>query len=171
MHNDTHPPPSTRNTAATTITTTTTTTAVPTFPSRVDVLVWSHADVDVLHCCDGAASRIEVVQAGQVIHTIPTTRQWQRERQRARRWAEAHLGLRGDDSLDGLTPRAAKRRLVILLTNSLDYLTNLSTDDLRRRYGRGAAQRSRNDLVRGLIAREERRFCRLGLADLHALWV
>ena len=139
-------------------------------PAVVEVLVWSHGDVDVLHVCVGCPSRIEVVQAGEVLHSIPTTRQWMKERMRARRWAEAHLGLRGYDSLEGLSDREAKRRLVILLTNGLDYLTNLPTEELRTRYGRGAASQGRSALVRAITAREERRYSRLPLTELRALW-
>jgi hypothetical protein len=141
-----------------------------TLPATIEVLVWNHGDVDVLHICEAGKGRIEVVAAGVTLHTIPTTRQWQRERQRARRWAEAHLGLRGYDSLVGLADREAKRKLVILMTNGLDYLSKLSTEDLRTRYGRGAARRTRAELVRGITAREERRYSRLPVAELKALW-
>lgn len=154
-----------------TLTTTTTTTTKPTsLTSDIEVLVWSHDDVDVLHICESGKGRIEVIEAGATLHTIPTTRRWQTERQRARRWAEQHLGLCGYDSLDGLSEREAKRKLVILLTNSLDYLVKLSTEDLQARYGRGSARRTRNELVRGLTAREERRYSRLSLPELRALW-
>ncbi|MEI7771347.1 MAG: hypothetical protein WCI67_15260 [Chloroflexales bacterium] len=141
-----------------------------TLPAIIEALVWSHGDVDVLHICEPGKSRIEVVEAGTTLLTIPTTRQWLRERARARRWAEARLGLRGYDSLDGLADRAAKRKLVILLTNSLDYLTKLSTADLATRYGRGAARRTRGELVRGITARAERTYSRLPVAELKALW-
>jgi len=149
---------------------TTTATAATALPALIEVLVWSHDNVDILHICEPGKSRIAVIEAGVVVHTIPTTRLWLRERQRARRWAEARIGMRGYDSLDGLSDREAKRKLVILLTNSLDYLTTLSDTDLRTRYGRGSARRTRAELVRGITAREERRYSRLPLGELRTLW-
>jgi hypothetical protein len=145
-------------------------TSRPSLPAVIETVVWSHGDVDVLHICEPGRSRVEVVRGDTVLHAIPTTRQWQRERMRARRWAEQHLGLRGYDRLDGLSDRDAKRKLVILLTNGLDYLARLSTDELQARYGRGAARRSRNELIRAITAREERRYSRLPLGELQALW-